>query len=110
MLGNLNSIMDLLSQQQSKSFRQSVKYPRPETPKRRKSKNKVSSLAVIFGHSKSGRRSGRKRSPKPSAKKTAAKKAARKEKAGGGEEKVKVKATEKKVPSVPLLKVNGEVV
>ena len=105
MLGNLNSIMDILSQQQSKSFRKSVKYQRPETPKKKKTKSKVSSLAVIFGRDKSGRRS-KKRSPKPSAKKGSS--SARKEKAAGEEK--KGKAASEKRKAVPQLKVNDKAV
>ena len=111
MLGNINSIMDILSQQQSTSFRKSVKYQRPETPKKKKTKSKVSSLAVIFGRNKSGRRS-KKNSAKNSAKASAKTKGSpspRKEK-GGGEEKKSKASSEKKRAAVPLLKVNDNVV
>ena len=107
MLGNLNAIMDMLSEQQSKSFRKSVKYQRPETPKKKKPKNKVSSLAVIFGRDKGGRRSKR-HSGKASAKKGSSS-SVRRDKGGGGEEKKTKAASEKKRP-VPLLKVNDKVV
>lgn len=115
MLGNINSIMDILSQQQSTSFRKSVKYQRPETPKKKKTKSKVSSLAVIFGRNKSGRRSKKnsaKNSAKTSAKASAKTKGSpspRKEK-GGGEEKKSKASPEKKRAAVPLLKVNDNVV
>ncbi|KAK7111792.1 uncharacterized protein [Littorina saxatilis] len=119
MLGNLNSIMQILSEQTSKSFRQSVKYQRPETPKKKKQKKKVSSLAVIFGRNKSGTK-GSKRSPKASAKKGAQHLATpRKEKGGGGgkagggkggdEKHSKAQPSEKR-KAVPLLKVNDKIV
>ncbi|GFN96372.1 ankyrin repeat domain-containing protein 50 [Plakobranchus ocellatus] len=63
MMGNLNSIMDVLSQQQTKSFRQSVQVKKMVTPPKKKKKNKVSTLAIIFGQKRSAKRRGRK-SPK----------------------------------------------
>ncbi|KAL8588990.1 hypothetical protein ACOMHN_065772 [Nucella lapillus] len=105
-LGSLNSIMDMLAHQQSRSFRKSVRYQRPETPKKAKPKTKVSSLAVIFGRDKGGRRSKR-RSARPVRKKESAS-STKKKKGGEGEEK-KAKVPEKK-KALPLLKVNGKVV
>nr|KAG5709835.1 hypothetical protein BaRGS_032659 [Batillaria attramentaria] len=106
MLGNLNAIMDVLSQQQSKSFRQSVRYERPVTPKKKKPKKNVSTLAIIFGRDKSGRKT-RKHSSKASAKK--GQKGASTKKKESGEEEKKGKASEKKKKSsVPHIKVNDK--
>ncbi|XP_012943692.1 uncharacterized protein LOC101851370 [Aplysia californica] len=71
MLGNLSSIMDVLSQQQTKSFRKSVEVKKPETPPKIKKKNKVSSLAIIFGRGgrKSPKRGKHGKSPQSSASK-----------------------------------------
>ena len=64
MMNNLSSFMDVLAQQQTKSFRKSVEVRKPETPpKPKKKKSKVSSLAIILGKDRSGRRRGA-RSPK----------------------------------------------
>ncbi|XP_076458392.1 uncharacterized protein LOC143292094 [Babylonia areolata] len=103
MLGNLNSIMDILAQQQSKSFRQSVKVQQPETPTRKKSKSKVSSLAVIFGRDKTGQRGQKKLSPKSSAQPGRRAKG----KDQGDQKKVKAAASERR-KVVPLLKVNDK--
>ena len=64
MMGNLSSFMDVLAQQQTKSFRKSVEVKKPVTPpKPKKKKSKVSSLAIILGKDRSGKRRGGK-SPK----------------------------------------------
>ncbi|GFR72117.1 ankyrin repeat domain-containing protein 50 [Elysia marginata] len=64
MMGNLSSFMDVLAQQQTKSFRKSVEVKKPVTPpKPKKKKNKVSTLAIIFGKERGGKRRGA-RSPK----------------------------------------------
>lgn len=66
MLGNLSNIMDILSQQQTKSFRKSVEVKKPETPPKVKKRSKVSTLAIIFGHDgrrRSGRNKKKSRSP-----------------------------------------------
>ena len=65
MLGNLNSIMDVLSQQQTKSFRKSVEVKKPETPKEVKKKSKVSSLAIIFGGKNASRKNSSRRRKSP---------------------------------------------
>ncbi|XP_076442133.1 uncharacterized protein LOC143281079 [Babylonia areolata] len=107
-LGNINSIMDILSQQQSISFRKSVKYQRPETPKKVKVKPKVSSLAVIFGRDKGGRRSSKRTSARSARKKESASTRKKKEKGAGGE-KTKAKTAEQKKRLLPVVKVNDKV-
>ena len=113
-LGNLNSIMDILSQQQSKSFRKSVEVKKPEPPPITKKKNKVSSLAIIFG--KGGRKTPkRKTSPCGSSAKRSNKGSARSKKSSSGRSKSKSGKSEagkaggygksNKLP-VPSIKIN----
>lgn len=65
MMGHLSSFMDVLAQQQTKSFRKSVEVKKPVTPpKPKKKKNKVSTLAIILGKDRSGKRIKRSRSPR----------------------------------------------
>lgn len=96
-LGNLNHIMNILSQQQSTSFRQSVRYQRPETPKKKKPRNKVSSLAIILGRDKKSLRNKQRLSSNKMA--SAARKAE-----GKAKDKATTSGHDKK--NVPKLKVN----
>ncbi|RUS81074.1 hypothetical protein EGW08_011160 [Elysia chlorotica] len=64
MMGNISSFMDVLADQQTKSFRKSVQVKKPVTPPQpKKKKSKVSSLAIILGKERSGKRRGA-RTPK----------------------------------------------
>ncbi|CAL1531874.1 unnamed protein product [Lymnaea stagnalis] len=56
MLGNLTMIMDMLSEQQTKSFRKSVHVTQTGTQRAAKEKKKVSTFAILFSSEKGGRR------------------------------------------------------